>query len=90
MLRFIYTLLGYTAGFLGITFGFFIHFLILCNRSSFGVPFFSPYIPFFNLNKNDGLFINPVWKRENRNSYLNTQKPDIQNHISMKWRQNGN
>lgn len=89
MMRFIYIVLGYAAGFLGITFGFFVHFLILLNKSSFGIPFFTPYIPFFGLNNNSGIFVEPVWKREKRNNYLNTKKPDLQEHISMKWRENG-
>lgn len=86
--RFMYIILGYIAGFLGIALGFFIHFLVLSNQSSFGVPFFSPYIPFNNIKNNDGLYIPPVWKREKRNSILNTKKPKIEEHISMKWRKN--
>ena len=88
-LRFMYIILAYLAGFLGIALGFFIHFLILSQQNSFGVPFFSPYIPFTDLFTNETLYINPVWKREKRDSFLNTKKPRIQNHISMKWRQNG-
>lgn len=88
-LRFMYIILAYLAGFLGIAFGFFIHFLILSKQNSFGIPFFSPYIPFSDLSTNETLYINPVWKREKRDSFLNTKKPRIQNHISMKWRQNG-
>lgn len=90
MFRFMYIILGYIAGFLGISFGFFIHFLLLAKHSSFGVPFFAPYIPLYDLNSNDGLTVKPVWKREKRNSFLNTKKPNIEEHISMKWRQNGN
>lgn len=89
MFRFMYTILGYVAGFLGIALGFFIHFLILSNQSSFGVPFFSPYIPYNHLSRNDNLYIEPVWKREKRSTFLNTKKPNIENHISMKWRKNG-
>lgn len=89
MFRTVYTFLGYMAGFLGIALGFFIQFLLLSKQSSFGVPFFSPYIPLKNLSHNDGLYINPVWAREKRNSYLNTKKPNIEKNISMKWRQNG-
>ena len=89
MFRFMYIILGYLAGFLGIAFGFFIHFLLLSNQSSFGVSFFAPYIPLYNLNSNDALNVQPVWKREKRNSYLNTKKPNIEEHFSMKWRQNG-
>lgn len=89
MFRFMYIVLGYIAGFLGIALGFFIHFLILTNQSSFGVPFFAPYIPYSNLSKNSNLYLEPVWKRENRSAFLNTKKPKIENKISMKWRKNG-
>ena len=89
MFRFMYIILGYIAGFLGIALGFFIHFLILSNQSSFGVPFFAPYIPYSNLSQNSNLHLEPVWKRENRSTFLNTKKPKIENTISMKWRKNG-
>ena len=86
MFRFMYTILGYFAGFLGIALGFFIHLLTLSSQYSFGVPFFTPYMPFDKFTKNESLYINPVWKREKRNSFLNTKKPDIEPHISMTWR----
>lgn len=88
MFRFMYIVLGYFAGFLGIALGFFIHFLILSNQTSFGIPFFTPYIPYNNLSENDGLYMGPVWKREKRSRFLNTKKPNIEKHISMKWRKN--
>lgn len=89
MFRFIYIILGYLAGFLGIAFGFFVHFLLLSNHTSFGVPFFTPYIPYNHLSENDNLYINPVWKREKRNRFLNTKKPSSEKHISMTWRKHG-
>ncbi len=88
MFRFAYIVLGYLAGFLGIAFGFFIHFLILANQSSFGVSFFAPYIPLSDLSKGESLHVDPVWKREKRSPFLNTKKPDTESHISMKWRKN--
>lgn len=88
MFRFMYIILGYLSGFLGIALGFFLHFSILASQSSFGVPYFSPYIPYNNLSSNEGIYINPVWKREKRNSFLNTKKPKIESSISMKWRKN--
>lgn len=89
MFRFMYIILGYIAGFLGIALGFFIHFLILTNQSSFGVPFFAPYIPYNNLSHNSNLYMEPVWKRENRSTFLNTKRPKLENTISMKWRSHG-
>ena len=87
--RFMYTILGYIAGFLGIALGFFIHFIILSNITSFGIPYFAPYIPFSHSYKTTDTFnIRPVWKRENKNSMFNTMKPSSQKNISMKWRHN--
>ena len=89
LFRFIYIVLAYLAGFLGIALGLFIHILSISKQSSFGVSLFTPYIPLSNLSKNQGLYLNPVWKREKRSEYLNTKKPAIEDKISMKWRQNG-
>ncbi len=88
LFRFMYIILGYLAGFLGIALGAFIHFILLSSQSSFGIPFFSPYIPYYDVKSNDTMYMNPVWRREKRNSFLNTKKPNVENHISMKWRQN--
>lgn len=86
MFRFLYIILGYMAGFLGIALGIFIHFIILSSTSSFGVPFFTPYFPYSNLSQNDDYYMNSIWKRETRSSFLNTKKPKMQDSISMKWR----
>lgn len=45
LFRFIYILLGFVAGFLGIAFGFYIQLIYLSNLKSFGVSYFSPYVP---------------------------------------------
>ena len=84
--RFGYIFLGFIAGFLGIAFGFFVHFILLTSLSSFGVSYFSPYIPFSSLNENDGYILRPVWKRQRRDRILNTKRPESENPISMKWR----
>lgn len=84
--RFMYVILGYIAGFLGITFGFFLQCILLCSHSSFGVPFISAYSFFNNFNGNDNIYMPPVWKREKRSSFLNTKQPDSEKAISMKWR----
>lgn len=84
--RFAYIISGFLAGFLGIAFTFFVHFTVLCNLTSFGVPFFTPYIPFSNLNRNKGFIMKPVWKRDRRNEFLNTKRPKAEDKISMDWR----
>lgn len=85
--RFYYIILGYIAGLLGIATGFFIHFSYLCTLSSFGVNYFSPYIPFSNLTKNSSYTLKPIWKRDHRNEFLNTKKPNSEEKISMKWKE---
>ena len=36
--------------------------------------------------KNNGVMLSPIWKREDRATYLATKKEKKQNKISMKWR----
>ena len=50
--RFVYIILGYMAGFLGISFGVFIQLAIMCKLKSFGSPYINPYI----LGKNKKYF----------------------------------
>lgn len=84
--RFLYIILGYIAGFLGIAIGIFIQTAILANSKSFGVPYLSPYLPVTNLNTDASYFVPPMWKREKRADFLNTKKPRSQGKISMKWK----
>lgn len=83
--RFIFVLLGYTSGFLGIGLGMFVYLSILCSLKSFGVPYLVPFAPVTN-SKGNGYFISPIWRREKRPDYLNAKKVDSQEHISMEWR----
>lgn len=86
--RFLYIILGAIFGFLGIAIGLFIYISILCSLNSFGVPYLAPYIPTIN-KKGSRYIFPPIWKREQRDDFLNTKKLDKQEHISMKWRING-
>ena len=83
--RFGYILFGYMLGFLGIAICLFIHLLILCSLKSFGVSYLSPYVPYTKV-KEKGFFLAPIWKRENRDQFLNTQKSKKQDNISRKWK----
>lgn len=84
--RFIYIILGYVAGFLGISVVLFIQLVIMCKLKSFGSPYINPYI----LNKNkrsiSSYFIPPIWKREHTSVFLHAQKKFSQKKISMVWR----
>ena len=84
--RFIYIILGYLAGFLGIGFGLFVQLLLMCKLQSFGAPYLVPYM----LNKSkrsiSSYFVSPMWKREYTSKFLHAQKKYSQGKISMTWR----
>lgn len=83
--RFVFIFLGFLAGFLGIGMGLFIYISSLCDLETFGVSYTIPYAPAVN-SKNNGFMLSPIWKREDRATYLATKKEKKQNKISMKWR----
>lgn len=83
--RFLFILLGYTAGFLGIGTGLFVYISFICDMESFGVSYSTPYSNITN-SKNIGITLPPIWKREYRASYLATKKEKKQDDISMKWK----
>lgn len=83
--RFIYILLGFFSGFLGIGIGLFLYLIKLCSLKSFGISYLEPYAS-LNKNNNNGYFLKPIWKRENRSSFLDTKNRKVQDKISMKWR----
>lgn len=85
ILRFIFLMLAYISGFLGIGIGIFVYVTILCGLKSFGVPYMVPFAP-TTKSDGDGYFMAPIWKREKRPDYLNSKKVDSQKHISMEWR----
>lgn len=85
--RFLYIILGYFAGFLGVGLGVFIHLAILANLKSYGVSYLAPYVPVVN-KKGTGYFLPPFWNREKRSDPLNTKRPFKEGNISMKWKHN--
>lgn len=84
ILRFIYIILGYIAGFLGIGIGLFIQLAVMCNLETFGTPYLDPS----KLKKRSisNYFVLPIWKREKISAFMNSRKKRIQNKISMNWR----
>lgn len=83
--RFIYILLAYMCGFLGIGLGIFVYMGIMCNLKSFGVPFMVPYAPLVS-KKGGKFFLSHLWKKEERPDYLNTKRIYSQEHFSRKWK----
>ena len=83
--RFIFTILGYIAGFLGIGIGIYVYLATLCSLKSFGVPYMSPISP--NVSGYSlSYFVPPFWKQEYRNDYLAPKKQLAQEKYSMKWK----
>ena len=83
--RFVFILLGFMTGFLGIGLGLFVYISILCSIKSFGVSFTSPFAPADN-SKGNAYLLPPIWKREYRAPYMATKRPKTQEKISMKWK----
>ena len=57
--RFLFILLGFMAGFLGISLGLFVYISILCSLKSFGVPYTVPFAPNIN-SKGNGYLLLPI------------------------------
>lgn len=85
LFKFIFILLGYMAGFLGISLGLFVYISMLTNSNSFGVTMTTPFAPAVNSKRNK-YFISPIWKREYRPEYLSPKISKEQDNISMKWK----
>lgn len=89
--RFLFILLGYIAGFLGIAIGLFVYISLLCSLQSFGVSYTTPFASTVN-SKGNSYLLPPIWKREYRAPYVAPKKEEEQEKISMKWKffQNSN
>ena len=83
--RFIFTILGYISGFLGIGIGIYVYLALMCSLKSFGVPYMTPISPNIT-GHNFKYFVPPFWKQEYRNSFLAPKKQTAQSKYSMKWR----
>lgn len=86
LFRFVFILLGFTAGFLGISLGLFVYLSMLADMKSFGVNIATSLVP--NLGaKSIKYFIPPIWKREYRPDFLDPKALKQQDNVSMKWKQ---
>ncbi len=82
--RFVFIILGYIAGFLGISLGLFVYLSVLSSLRSFGVFFTVPFSPHVD-SKGNSYFLRPVWEREYRAPFIAPKKEQSQSNISMKW-----
>ncbi len=86
--RFIYILLGYMSGFLGIAVGMFVQIVLLCSLKSFGCPYIMPFVINNHKRSLTSYFLPPIWKRENRSNTVSPKKKYSQGKISMVWKNN--
>lgn len=87
--RFAFVLLGFMAGFLGISLGLFVYISLVCSLRSFGVSYTTPFAPATN-SKGNGYLLPPIWKREYRPSYIASKREKDQEKFSMKWKYHKN
>ena len=82
--RFLFIILGYISGFLGISLGLFVYISVLSSIRSFGVFFTAPFSPHIN-SRGNSYFLRPMWNREFRAPFIAPKKEQSQANISMKW-----
>lgn len=85
ILRLIFILLAASFGFFGIASGIVLYSLYLGSIKTFGVPFLSPAPGFRTKSEGTAVFINKVWRREKRPSFLKTKTKDAEPEISRQW-----
>lgn len=83
--RFIFILLGYGTGLIGIGAGLLIYINIICSIKSFGISFSSPLTHPVGLYT-DRYFVKPAWQNEKRENFLSPKKKYSQPPISKKWK----
>lgn len=83
--KFVFILLGFMAGFLGISLGLFVYISLITNMKSFGLSTTVPFAPYVK-SRGSKYFLPPIWKREYMPAYLDPKISKDQDNISMKWR----
>lgn len=86
LLRFLFLVLAYIAGMLGVAVCAFICMCILANLKSFGVSYTAPYLPSTSKNSRTSFLVRPIWKREKRPPFLNPKDKEDEGIISMIWK----
>lgn len=85
ILRLAFILLAASFGFFGIACGIVLYSLYLGSIKTFGIPFLSPAPGFRTKSEGTAIFVNKVWKREKRPSFLKTKSKSAEPEISRQW-----
>jgi len=86
ILRIIFIILAALCGFYGVALGIFVYLVYLGGKTSFGVPFLAPLTNGRKGSLGKSIFVSPIWKREKRPGFLDTQKEEQEPKISSKWK----
>ena len=86
VLRLIFVTLASLMGFYGIAIGIFIYGLLIASQKSFGVSFLEPMPKINSKSMVNAVFVNPMWQRENRPSFLKTKSSREEPEISRSWK----
>lgn len=85
VLRLAFLALAAFSGFFGIGIGVFLYSMIIAAKKSFGVPFLSPVSNEGKRRIYSSVFVNPIWKIQERPEFLNAKKTRSEPDISRKW-----
>ena len=88
ILRLVFILLGTSCGLYGIAIGIFLYALLLGAQVNFGIPFLAPITKDKPSDKGKSLFVDPLWKNEERPEFLNAKIKEQEPKISRKWKIN--
>ncbi|OAH58045.1 MULTISPECIES: spore germination protein [Bacillaceae] len=66
LIRFAFIISAATFGFFGLILAFFLMIVHLCSLRSFGVPYMTPFAPFFPTNFKETFFRRPLWAMNER------------------------
>lgn len=86
VLRIAFIVFAAFMGFYGIAIAIFIYALMLGAQKSFGVPFLSPLPKVRSRSMSNTIFVNPIWRRENRPDFLKTKRSEQEKKISRSWK----
>lgn len=85
VLRLAFLALAAFSGFFGIGIGVFLYSMIIASKKSFGVPFLSPVSNEGKRRIYSSVFVNPIWKIQERPEFLDAKKTRSEPDISRKW-----
>ncbi len=85
LIRYLYIILAFLFGLIGIVFGIFINLYLLVSQKSFGVPMLAPIAPFTKRSK-DIILMRPASQRKKRPDQFDPIQVSRQPEVSQAWK----